>query len=198
MRLILISGASGSGKSYTAKLISDNIKNTIVLSTDDYYRNIVPKFVLGKTYISYYDRLISIKYNKLVKNIKKLLKGDPYINSCKYNFINKNSTKEKIKNLEDQSNGYLIVEGIFSFRLPKDIYDLANLRILCTNSKAKCYQRRTKRDIEIRSRDNQEIGKRFNRGWDLYHKNLRRNISRNEYLEIVNDNLDEIILKLKS
>ena len=38
MKIIIISGPSGSGKTTLSKKISERIKNSIVFSTDDYYK----------------------------------------------------------------------------------------------------------------------------------------------------------------
>ena len=59
MKLIFISGPSGSGKTTLSNKIVSNIKNGIILSTDNYYKvgiisNLLSKFVEG-----YFDRSIS-------------------------------------------------------------------------------------------------------------------------------------------
>ena len=68
MQLIIISGPSGSGKTTLSKKILENLKDGIILNTDNYYKTGVISQILSKSIPSYFDRIISFNY--------KLFKGD--------------------------------------------------------------------------------------------------------------------------
>ena len=74
MKTIIITGPSGSGKSYLSKKLSKLFNNTIVLKTDSYYKdNIFIRF-LSIFQHDIYDRPLSIKK----KEIKRILKSLDY------------------------------------------------------------------------------------------------------------------------
>ena len=93
MKLIFISGPSGSGKTTLSKQILGEIKNGIVLSTDNYYKtgllsNLLSKFVRG-----YFDRSISFNYNLFKKDFKSIVQNRISIHERSYNFKKKNHKK---------------------------------------------------------------------------------------------------------
>ena len=62
MKTLIITGPSGSGKSYLSKRISKVFNNTIVIKTDSYYKdNIFIKF-LSLIQYDIYDRLYFLSF----------------------------------------------------------------------------------------------------------------------------------------
>ena len=111
MKLIFISGPSGSGKTTLSKKITLKIKNSFVLSTDNYYKTGLISKLLSKSIIGYFDRSISFNYKLFKEDFNFILKNGISINERFYNFENKT-----IKNLlkETKNVNYIIVEGIFA------------------------------------------------------------------------------------
>ena len=66
MKLIFISGPSGSGKTTLSNKIIVNVKNGIVLRTDNYYKTGLISKLLSKSINGYFDRSISFN-SKLFK-----------------------------------------------------------------------------------------------------------------------------------
>ena len=111
MKIIFISGPSGSGKTTLSNQIILEIKNGIVLSTDNYYKtDLISKF-LSKFVESYFDKSISFNYNLFKKDFNLILKNGISMHERSYNF-----EKKTMKNLLRETNNinFLIVEGIFA------------------------------------------------------------------------------------
>ena len=68
MKLIFISGPSGSGKTTLSKKIKEEIKNGIILSTDNYYKTGLISKLLSKFVEGYFDRGISFNYKLFKKD----------------------------------------------------------------------------------------------------------------------------------
>ena len=111
MKIIFISGPSGSGKTTLSNQIILEIKNGIVLSTDNYYKTGLLSILLSKFIVGYFDRSISFNYKLFKKDFNFIVKNKFLINQRFYNFKEK-----KIKNFSKESNNinYLIVEGILN------------------------------------------------------------------------------------
>ena len=61
MKLIIITGPSGSGKTTISNNLSNKLKNSYVISTDDFYRTDFLSKILSIFVKSYFDQLISLK-----------------------------------------------------------------------------------------------------------------------------------------
>ena len=95
MKTIIITGASGSGKSYLSRKISKLFNNTIVIKTDSYYKdNIFIRF-LSRLQYDIYDRPMSIKKNEIKKTLRSLHNKDRLISFYKYDFKRKHSSNQK-------------------------------------------------------------------------------------------------------
>ena len=89
MKTIIITGPSGSGKSYLSDKISKLFNNTIVIKTDSYYKdNILIKF-LSKFQYDIYDRPISFNESQLMKTLRSLHNKDRIISFYNYDFQRK-------------------------------------------------------------------------------------------------------------
>ena len=62
MRLLIISGPTGSGKTSLSKQISNKIENSYILSTDNYYKTGITSKFLSRVIKVYFDRKISFNY----------------------------------------------------------------------------------------------------------------------------------------
>ena len=160
MKTIVITGPSGSGKSFLTNTLSKLFNNSIVIRTDSYYKdNLFIRFISIFLY-DIYDRPFSIKKNEIMKTIKSVYNKDSIISFYKYDFKRKNSLHSKISINYNECNQYLILEGIFAHRLDLNYQETIN--IVCEEQKELCFKRRLKRDLQERGRDRREVYEKFN------------------------------------
>ncbi len=199
MKTIVITGQSGSGKSYLSKKLSKSFDNSIIIKTDSYYRdNIFIKFLSIFLY-DIYDRPISIMLNKINMTLRNIKKKAKLITSYEYDFIKKHSSQSRIEINYNGTNQFLIVEGIFAHRL--DINYQKTINILCDEEKEICYKRRLKRDKLDRGRDSIEVNKKFNRSWYLFNNNITNYLKNNKVIHIKpidKDSYNKLVNNLKN
>jgi len=172
MKTIIITGPSGSGKSYLSKKLSKSFNNTIVIKTDSYYKdNIFVRF-LSIFFHDIYDRPLSFKKNKIKKTLRSIHNKEELISFYKYDFKRKNSSKSKIKINYKGDNQFLILEGIFAHRLDLDYNKTIN--IVCEEEKRICLKKRLIRDQIERGRQTSEVYKKFDKSWYLFYKNIQK------------------------
>ena len=198
MKTIIITGPSGSGKSYLSKKISKLFNNTIVIKTDSYYKdNIFIRF-LSRFQYDFYDRPISCKKNEINKTLRSLQNKDGLISFYKYDFKRKHSSKsEEIINYEGD-NQFLILEGIFAHRLDLNYNETINF--ICEEEKDICFKRRLKRDKLERGRDSLEVNRKFNKSWSLFYENVQNYLNNNKVLLINplnNNSYRKLVLELQ-
>ena len=182
MKTLIITGPSGSGKSYLSKKISKLFNNTIVIKTDSYYKdNIFIRFLSILQY-DIYDRPMSCKKNEINKTLRSLQNKDSLISFYKYDFKRKHSSKSEESINYEGDNQFLILEGIFAHRLDLNYNETIN--IACEEEKDICFKRRLKRDQLERARDSREVIKKFNKSWYLYYKNVQKYLNNFEVLSI--------------
>ena len=170
MKTIVITGPSGSGKSFLSKIINKVFSNTIVISTDSYYRDDLIIKLLSFFLHDIYDRLISIKEKKILLTINSLIKKEKTTIFYNYDFKSKKSSKH-LRFIKSQKNiRFIILEGIFAHRLELNYNNTIN--ILCDQNKELCRNRRIRRDQLERGRNINEVSRKFNKSWYLYFKNL--------------------------
>ena len=110
MKTIIITGPSGSGKSYLSKKLSKLFNNTIVIKTDSYYKdNIFIRF-LSIFKHDIYDRPLSFKKNEIMKTLKSIHNKDRSITCYGYNFKRKDSSKSKVSINYEGAKQFLILE----------------------------------------------------------------------------------------
>ena len=180
MQTIVITGPSGSGKSYLANKISEDFKSTIIINTDSYYRDNLFIKLLSIFMNDIYDRLISIKKIHLLKTIESIYCNENHITLYNYDFKTKKSTESIRKKLNKIQ--LIIVEGVFSHRIKLNYK--SSLNILCKEKKEICYKRRLKRDELERGRNKKEVIQKFTKSWNLYFKNVDNYINRNDIYEL--------------
>ena len=194
MQLIIISGPSGSGKTTLSNIIIRNIKDGIVLNTDNYYKTGIISQILSKTVSCYFDRVMSFNKRLFKRDLKFILKNRFSNFSYKYNFKSK-SIKKTYKNI--QNIRFVIVEGIFGQEiikyLPGDNYILINLE----TDKQDCMKRVIKRDYKERGK-NKNLAKRdFIKAWEIFFKYKKR-INTTKFLKTITvENKSEIKSLLK-
>ena len=198
MKTLIITGPSGSGKSYLSKKISKLFNNTIVIKTDSYYKdNIFIKFLSIFQY-DIYDRPISFKKSEIKKTLRSLHNKDRLISFYNYDFQRKRSSKTEENINYEGDNQLLILEGIFAHRLDLNYNETIN--IVCEEEKDICFKRRLKRDQLERGRDSREVNNKFNISWYLFHENVQNYLNNFEVLSINPldmDSYNQLVLYLK-
>ncbi len=182
MKTLIITGPSGSGKSYLTNKISKLYNNSIVIKTDSYYKdNIFIKFLSIFQY-DIYDRPISFKKSEIKKTLRSLNNKDRLISFYNYDFHRKQSSKSEGTINYEGDNQLLILEGIFAHRLDLNYNETIN--IVCEEEKDICFKRRLKRDQLERGRDSREVNNKFNVSWYLFHENVQNYLNNFEVLSI--------------
>ena len=196
MKIIFISGPSGSGKTTLSNQIILEIKNGIVLSTDNYYKtDLISKF-LSKFVEGYFDKSISFNYNLFKKDFNLILKSGISIHERSYNFEKK--TMKKIISEKNDIN-FIIVEGIFAKEFSNTLNNLNYFFFELKINKNDCMKRVVQRDLNERGKSKNQAKKDFLKSWDIYyekfkHKRMKNNT--NEFTITKNTNIDQIIKKI--
>ena len=199
MKTIVITGPSGSGKSYLSNKLSKIFCNSIVIKTDSFYRdNILIRF-LSKFLYDIYDRPLSIKKKELNKTIRGIYNKDSLVTIYKYDFRKKHSSQSEISINYKDDKQLLILEGIFAHRLDLNYEDAIN--IICEEEKEICFNRRVKRDQLERNRNRREVNMKFNKSWYLYYLNVKTYLKNNNVL-IINPrekkSYNKLVLNIKN
>ena len=182
MKTIIITGPSGSGKSYLSKQISKSFNNSIVIKTDSYYKDNIFIRLVSIFQHDIYDRPISFMKNEIEKTIRSIHNKERLISFYKYDFKRKHSSKSEDSINYEGDNQFIILEGIFAHRLDLNYNETIN--IICEEEKDICFKRRLKRDQLERGRDSREVIKKFNKSWYLYYKNVQKYLNNFEVLSI--------------
>ena len=182
MKTIVITGPSGSGKSYLSNKLSKLFYNSIVIRTDSYYRdNILIKFLSFFLY-DIYDRPLSIKKKEIKHTLSSIYNKERLISYYKYDYMRKNSSQSKKCINYSGYNQFLIIEGIFAHRLNINYQETIN--IVCEEEKDICLKRRINRDKLERGRSMEEVNKKFNKSWNLYYNNIQKYLKNNKVMAI--------------
>ena len=182
MKIIVISGPSGSGKSCLSNKLSKLFDNSIIVKTESYYRDDLYIKLLSIFIYDIYDRFISIKDKCLIKTIKSIYNKEKYATFYKYDFRSKRSSHSKEQIQYENNKRFLILEGIFAHRL--DLNYEKTINILCNVKKEICYERRLQRDKIERGRNLEEVNNKFSKSWDIYYKNITRFLNTNKIVSI--------------
>ena len=180
MKTIVITGPSGSGKSYLSNKLARSFKGSIVIKTDSFYKDELYIKILSVIFNDIYDRIISIKKKELNKTVNSIKQKIKEVEIYNYDFMNRKSKKSITEIIYKKNSGFLILEGIFSHRL--DLNYSETLNILCNETKLKCYQRRINRDKLERGRSINDVDNKFNQSWYLFYLNLQNYIKSNNVI----------------
>jgi uridine kinase len=195
MQLIVISGPSGSGKTTLSEKILKNIKNGIILNTDNYYRTGILSQILSRTLTSYFDRKISFNFGLFKRDLEFIVKNEFSEFYYKYNFKSKSIKKvyQNTKNIR-----FLIIEGIFGQEILKTLSKENCLLIKLKANKQTCLNRVIKRDFLERGKSKELAKRDFIKAWELFHENKKKCNSRNYFNTIVIKKESDIDLLLKT
>ena len=199
MNIIVITGPSGSGKSYLSKKLSKLFNNSIIIKTDSYYRDNLLIRVLSILLFDIYDRLLSIKKDQINKTLKSIKNRDNLITLYKYDFKRKYSSQTKKIMKYNEKNQILIIEGIFAHRLDVNYHESINIE--CKEKKEICFRRRLNRDKLERGRDDKDVIKKFDKSWYLFYKHVKNFINHNQVFQINpldKNSVNKIVLYLES
>ena len=196
MKLIFISGPSGSGKTTLSNKIIVNVKNGIVLRTDNYYKTGLISKLLSNSINGYFDRSISFNYKLFKKDFDFILKNGISKNERFYNFEKKTITNflKETKNIN-----FLIVEGIFAREFSTDLINKSYYFLELKINKNKCMNRVLQRDSKERGKAKKQAEKDFIKSWNIYYEkfnNKRVKKNKDELIISEKTNIDQIIEKL--
>ena len=194
MQLIVISGPSGSGKTTLSEKILKEVKNGIILNTDNYYRTDIVSQILSRTLTSYFDRKISFNLGLFKKDLEFIIKNGFSDFYYKYNFKTKSIKKvyQNTKNIR-----FLIIEGIFGQEILKTLSIENCLLIKLKANKQTCLNRVIKRDFLERGKSKDLAKRDFIKAWELFHENKKISDSRNNFKTIIIKKKSEIYPLLK-
>ena len=196
MKVIFISGPSGSGKTTLSNQIKLEIKNGIVLSTDNYYKTDLISRFLSKFVEGYFDKSISFNYNLFKKDFNLIHKNRISIHERSYNF-----EKKTMENLVRETNNinFLIVEGIFAKEFSNTLDNLNYFFLELKISQKECLKRVIKRDSKERGKSKNQAKKDFLKSWDIYYENIKNKSIKNntnEFIITKNTNINQILKKI--
>ena len=188
MKIIFISGPSGSGKTTLSKKLIAKIKNSIVLSTDNYYKTGLESKLLSKIIKGYFDRSISFNYKLFKNDFDLILKNASSIYDRSYNFENKTR-----KNFLNKNNNikFLIIEGIFAKEFSRTLKNQEYIFFELIINKNECMKRVIGRDLKERGKAKKPASKDFLISWELYQKKFKNN--KEDFIITKNTNIDQII-----
>ena len=152
MKIIALTGGSGSGKSTVLKGLLEHFKGrSSILSLDDYYRprEELPIDSNGETN---YDVPQAINHDKLLGDLNKLMNGESV--SIETYTYNRNAMKSEVITITPSD--WLIVEGLFVMHDPgvRDFFDLTAYIDAAPNTRL---ERRKHRDLSVRGYDPDEV-----------------------------------------
>ena len=151
--LVGIAGGSGSGKTTLANEISSNYdqKKVAIIEQDSYYINI-PVINLKQKKKFNFDHPSAIDITLFEKDLKSLLEGKT-INVPLYDF----KTHSRLKEYRQlKPHHIIVVEGILVLHYPQ-IRELFSLKIFVDTPEDLRFNRRQKRDINERGRNEENI-----------------------------------------
>ena len=193
MKLIFISGPSGSGKTTLSNLIKVKVKNSFVLSTDNYYKTGIISKLLSNFVEGYFDRSISFNYKLFKKDFNYIFNNGTSIYERSYDF-----EKKKINNFLNKKNNIkiLIVEGIFAKEFSSTIFNQKFYFLELKINKNECMRRVVERDVKERGKAKKQAEEDFLKSWNIYYqkfknKNIKNNA--NEFTITKNTNIDQIL-----
>lgn len=194
MKILIISGPSGSGKTTLSKKICEKIKNSIVLSTDNYYKTGKISKFLSKVICSYFDKRISFNYRLLKKDIN-FIKDNGFSNhKYTYDFYNKKIKKSEVITTPIS---FLIIEGIFAKEFIKTVPIQKKLIIELKTKKFICMNRVVNRDNVYRGKSKENARSDFLRSWNCYYSKNKSTIEKAYEIEFSKkSDLDLIVDKI--
>ena len=197
MKTIIITGPSGSGKSFLSNKLLNLFPDTILIKTDSYYKDSIFIKFLSIIVRDIYDRTVSIKRKELIDNLKSINNKSRIIKSHYYDFKNRRSFNRSLSLNYDVEDQLLIIEGIFAHRLDIDYQNTIN--IICEENKQICFKRRLIRDQKERGRSVNEVKEKFSKSWYLFYQNIEEYKKKYETIKInplKKNSYEKLVIKL--
>ncbi len=152
MKIVALTGGSGSGKSTILNGIGDHFGDDItILSLDDYYHPVteIPVDDKGETN---FDLPEAIIYDNLIRDIYALQKGET-VEIDTYTF---NRDMMKSECVIKTPSLWLIVEGLFALHDMR-VREMIDIKVFISASVETRLKRRKYRDLTIRGYNNREV-----------------------------------------
>lgn len=152
MKIVALTGGSGSGKSTILNGIRDHFGDDItILSLDDYYHPVteIPVDDKGETN---FDLPEAIIYDNLIRDIYALQKGET-VEIDTYTF---NRDMMKSECVIKTPSLWLIVEGLFALHDVR-VREMIDIKVFISASVETRLKRRKYRDLTIRGYNNREV-----------------------------------------
>lgn len=187
MKIIIISGPTGSGKTTLSKKILNKFESGVLLSTDNYYKNgIISKF-LSRFIENYFDRKLSFNYKNFKNDFNFICKNRKSNHEYFYDFKNKNIKKYEHKKINIK---FLIVEGIFTNELLNNFNKENFFFIELKTNKNSCLKRVIKRDVNERGKSKLVAKNDFLKSWSFYQSKNKFKNSKNKNKFIISKRSD--------
>lgn len=203
MKLIGISGISGSGKTYLAEYLQQKIgsNNLSIVSFDDYYKPYDSQTMdkLGKVN---FDLPTAVDFRQMMGDLHSLKQGETLFKK-RYTFNNSNA---KPAIITINPNPIILIEGIFVFHF-KELLEQLSYKVFVESDLNTTLQRRIQRDTKERGISLEQVMYQWKNhvlpayhGFLLPHKPHVDLIVQNKSPEFDNGlkKLTEIILSLKT
>lgn len=151
IKTIGVGGPSGAGKTTVAKEIHKHHNDSIMISSDNYYKDI-SHLTLEERAETNFDHPDSIDFDLLATHLEKLKNGEA-VDIPTYDFKTHSRTKETI---HIEPKPIIIVEGILVLH-PEKLASLLDFKIYVNADSATCLLRRIDRDVKERGRTHEGV-----------------------------------------
>ena len=155
IRLIGISGGSGSGKTTIIKRIADRVPDFVFVAQDNYYRSAHHISNANITDFNF-DHPDAFDTELLIEHLNKLKAGKA-IQMPTYDFVHHRRSQETI---EARPQRVVLVEGIMIF-LEAELRDMMDLKIYVDTPDDIRFIRRIERDVNERRRTMQSVIRQY-------------------------------------
>lgn len=151
IRVIAVAGGSCSGKSTVAAGVAEAVGAAIVISTDQYYRDL-SHLPLHERSACNFDHPDALEHELLIEHMGLLAVGKE-VEAPQYDFATHTRLPDS-KVVEPEE--YVILEGLYALHW-EGIRDLAALRVFVELDHETCLDRRVARDVRERGRNSDAV-----------------------------------------
>lgn len=195
MKIVAITGGSGSGKSHFVRLLQNALgEKASVLSLDNYYK---PRHTQLKDEngIENFDLPSAFDSKKLFNDLHKLKAGESIVFK-QYNYNNQNLI---LPDIEVKPTPILLLEGIFVLNY-EPVLPLIDYKVFIEANPALSLERRLKRDLQERGYDASDVNYRFtNHAYPAYEAYILPCKSQADFVIVSDENInDKVEVFLKS
>ncbi|RKX78826.1 MAG: uridine kinase [Spirochaetes bacterium] len=155
VRLIGISGGSGSGKTTIIKRIAERVKDFVFIPQDNYYKS--AENISNKNITDFnFDHPDAFDTSLLLEHLSELKEGKA-IEMPTYDFVHHRRAKEVV---QVEPSRVVLVEGIMVF-FEQEIRDMMDLKIFVDTPDDIRFIRRLERDVTDRGRTMESVIKQY-------------------------------------